>query len=637
MTKVLLIQLPIPQLNFGKRTGNVPLGPACLKTAAAGLSGVEVKILPESLVSYLGDAALLQCILTEQPDIVGFSVYCWNLERANWLAGELKKICSIRIIFGGPEITQDNERIASSHVDFRVLGEGERVFVRLLTEPLFWSRSSAALKATSLFTSAPSPYLSGLLEPDIEDMMLLETQRGCSYRCGFCYYNKSMAGRSIADVGVVTEGVRWAHEQGLKEIYFLDPSLNTHPELDTLVEAIGRINNDRHLAMSSEIRAEAVDRRYAELFAAAGFTLFEIGLQSTNTRALEVMKRPTNLKRFLGGVGELRRVGIRPKIDLIVGLPGDDLDHFQRTVDFVVEHGLQEEIQVFPLYLLPGTDFRLNHRRLGLQFAPEPPYIVLSNSTFPQDDILAAFDYAEERFGLSLHPLPDLAYLGGEAEEQRGQGLISSSGSKSYVARVFITREPSFRELATLAQRLTHPYQVVCSPQVKSEATIAAVIRAFTATNPFTPLELVFQEPTVLPDTQTILAEARLQRPHFLDVDYRYQAVRAGNRAILFTLLSGDPRPRFSGADKRQIFWWKYAGLPEEEDLEGLSHLNGILIDSAVTAEAAEIWQDRFASRVDDIIPVSFADANLQNRWLQLAVREEYYMGGMTMGGFITV
>jgi len=637
MTKVLLLQLPIPQLNFGKRTGNIPLGPACLKIAAAGLSGVEVKILPESLVSYLGDAALLQCILTEQPDIVGFSLYCWNLDRANWLAGELKKICSIRIIFGGPEITPDNERIASANVDFRVLGEGERVFVRLLTEPLFWSRGSAALNAHSLFTSAPSPYLSGVLEPDIEDMMLLETQRGCSYRCGFCYYNKSMAGRSVADAGVVTEGVRWAHEQELKEVYFLDPSFNTHPELDTLVEAIGRINNDRHLAMSSEIRAEAVDRRYAELFAAAGFSLFEIGLQSTNSRALEVMKRPTNLRRFLGGVGELRRVGIRPKIDLIVGLPGDDLDHFKKTVDFVVEHGLQEDIQVFPLYLLPGTDFRLNHRRLGLQFTPEPPYIVISNSTFPQDDILTAFQYAEERFDLGLHPLPDLAYLGGEAEQQGGQALISSSGNRSYVSRVCITGEPSIKELATLAQRLTHPYQVVCSPQVKSEATIAAVIRAFTTRNPFTPLELVFQEPAVLPDTQAILAEARLQRPHFLDVDSRYQALKAGNRAILFTLLSSDPRPRFSGADKRQVFWWKYGELPEKEDLDGLSHLDGVLIDSALTVEAVEIWQDRFASRVDDIMPLSFADTNLQSRWLQLTAREEYYMGAITMGGSVTL
>jgi hypothetical protein len=639
MIKVLLVQLPIPQLNFGKRTGNIPLGPACLKMAASGLNGVEVKILPESLVSYLGDGALLQCILAEQPDIVGFAVYCWNLERAKWLAGEIKTICSARIIFGGPEITPDNQRISSTNVDFWVFGEGERVFVKLLTEPLFWSRSSAALHATSLFTSAPSPYLSGVLEQDIEEMMLLETQRGCSYRCGFCYYNKSMAGRSIADLGVVTEGVRWAHEQRLKEVYLLDPSLNTHPELQALVEAIGRINNDRHLAISSEIRAETIDRTYAELFAAGGFTLFEIGLQSTNAKALEVMKRPTNLKGFLGGVGELRRVGIRPKIDLIIGLPGDDLAHFQRTIDFVVENGLQEDIQVFPLYLLPGTDFRLNHRRLGLQFAPGPPYIVVSNPTFSQDDMIAAFHYAEERLGLSLHPLPDLdlAYRGGEAEQQMGSSLLSPSGSRSYVSRVFIAGEPSPRELDALAQRLTHPYQVVCSPKIKSEETIAAVIRACTASNPFTPLELVIQEPAALPDTQKILAEARLQRPHFLDVDYRYQGIRAGNRAILFTLVSSDPHARFSGADKRQVFWWKYAELPEKEDLEGLSHLDGILIDGAGTVEATKIWQNRFAPWFDDIIDVSFADANLQSRWLKLTAPAEYYMEGVRMGGFITL
>ena len=639
MRKVLLIQLPIPLLTFGKRTGNIPLGPACLKMAAAGLSGVEVKILPESVISYVGDGALLQCVLAEQPDIVGFTVYCWNLERAKWLAREIKKTCLPRIIFGGPEITPDNERMWSEDVDFWVFGEGERVFVKLLSEPQFWSRTSAALNATPLFNSAPSPYLSGLLEHDIEEMMLLETQRGCSYGCGFCYYNKAMAGRSIADLAVVAEGVRWAREQRLKEVYLLDPSLNTHPALRALVEAIGSINNDRHLAISSEIRAEAIDGTYADLFAAAGFTLFEIGLQSANAKALEVMKRPTNLKRFLAGVGELRRVGIRPKIDLIVGLPGDDLAHFRKTVDFVIENGLEEDIQVFPLYVLPGTDFRSHHRRLGLQFAAEPPYTVISNRTFSQDDIVAAFDYAEEKLGLSLHPLPDLdlAYRGGVTEGQRGSGLVSPSGARGYVSRVFITREPSLREIEALAQRLTHPYQVVCSPEVKREETIAAVIRSFTVCNPFTPVELVIQEPAGLPDTEKILAEARLQRPHFLDLDNRYQEVRAGNRAILFTLVSSDPRARFSGADKRQVFWWKYVELPEEEDLQGLSHLDGILIDGEATVEAAEIWQERFASRVEDIIAVSFADANLQSRWLQLTAPEDYSLSGVRRGGFIKV
>ena len=31
MPSVLLLQLPLPQLNYGRRTGNIPLGAACLQ------------------------------------------------------------------------------------------------------------------------------------------------------------------------------------------------------------------------------------------------------------------------------------------------------------------------------------------------------------------------------------------------------------------------------------------------------------------------------------------------------------------------------------------------------------------------------------------------------------------------------
>jgi hypothetical protein len=37
MTKAMLLQLPIPQINFGKTTANVPLAAACLKQSAAGI------------------------------------------------------------------------------------------------------------------------------------------------------------------------------------------------------------------------------------------------------------------------------------------------------------------------------------------------------------------------------------------------------------------------------------------------------------------------------------------------------------------------------------------------------------------------------------------------------------------------
>ena len=97
MPSVVLSQLPIPRQNFGRRTGSVPLGAACLKQAAVGLPAVQVQILPQPLAACLGDAALLSCLQDMPAEIYGFTVFSWNLERSLHMAGRLKE-------GGGPRI-----------------------------------------------------------------------------------------------------------------------------------------------------------------------------------------------------------------------------------------------------------------------------------------------------------------------------------------------------------------------------------------------------------------------------------------------------------------------------------------------------------------------------------------------------
>ena len=111
MVHALLVQLPVPRLNYGVHTGNIPLGAACLKQAARRVPGAQVDILPESIAAYVGDAALLEILLERKPDVIGFTVYCWNLERSLYFAQKLKQLTASRIVFGGPEITPDNPAV----------------------------------------------------------------------------------------------------------------------------------------------------------------------------------------------------------------------------------------------------------------------------------------------------------------------------------------------------------------------------------------------------------------------------------------------------------------------------------------------------------------------------------------------
>lgn len=627
MVRAFLLQLPVPRLNYGVHTGNIPLGAACLKQAARHVPGTQVDILPESIAAYLGDTALLDIIIARRPDIVGFTVYCWNLERSLYFAKKLKEHFAPRIVFGGPEITPDNPAVISDAVDFYVFGEGEAIFIKLLEDPIIWNQRSALAPAGDLFKKSPSPYLLNLLEPEIENVMLLETQRGCPYHCGYCYYNKSHQGLSFANKTHLLQGVQWALDHRVKELYLLDPSLNAHPKLKELLKEISRINLHRRLDIISEMRAESIDAELADLFAAAGFSWFEIGLQSTNPRALKIMNRPTQLKQFARGAQLLKQSGIVPAIDLIVGLPGDDLRAFSRSVEFVADNNLADDVQVFPLLVLPGTDFRLNSNELGLRFDKTAPYTLIESASFSAEDMLLAFDHAEVRLDVVLYPMPDLdvSWRSGKKRSQATPGDITVKiADELFVAKLQLNSERPLSELAALARRLTQPYQVFIHPALQAQEYIRTAVTLLTEANPFTPFELIFLEPARVPHSPSILSAAKLQRPHFLDQDLRYLFSADGNRAVLFTLISQDAEPRFNGDMERQVFWWKKNRYPELAELLKLADLDGILIDVAGDVGETEAWQDSFVANAENLPFISFADVLLQKRWLMLTMPDDY-------------
>lgn len=623
--KVLFIQLPIPQLNFGKRTGNIPLGAGCIKQAADHVFDHDISIVSENISSYLGDAALIQYICSQEPDIIGFTIYVWNIERSKYLASEIKKRLNVKIIFGGPEITPDNPLIHGEMVDCVVFGEGELAFIQLMQDQQLWAKGHHSAPAGSIFQTAKNPYVSGILSPEVEDMMAIETQRGCPYRCGYCNYNKALSKVTVVPDHLIVDSFRWATDHGISEVFLLDPSLNTRPNLQVLMKKFAEVNSERKTALLSEIRAESVSSEDAVLFAKAGVSEFEIGLQTIHPEALKLMNRPTDLKKFCLGIKNLQQVGIKTKIDLMIGLPGDTLEGFKSTVDFVADQQMHEDIQIFFLSVLPGTEFRKNSTKLGLRYDLRPPYQIFETPTFSQEEMREAFYYAEDVFDVALQPAPDLDLSYRMDDIVRfipvKKQLIGTT-QETYYSKIVIDEVIEDHIVENIAKKLSHPYQIFFMPTCGNPSFIVNIIRMLTHANPHTPLEIIFFEPKPLVNIDKIEDAICLHRPLYLDLDMP----AFGSRSVLYSVISSHHNHFFGGIMKRQVYWWKKDRLPELSDMESLNYLDGILIDGTYSKSSVHSWQTEFASIADTIFPITFGDIRFQDRWMALTASNDYYL-----------
>jgi radical SAM superfamily enzyme YgiQ (UPF0313 family) len=426
--RVQFVQLPIPPAGPCPIKGNVPLaaGYLILYARQRGLAGhFDFQLLPTAVANSASDARLVEHILANDPWMVGFSCYLWNIQRTLWIAQRLKEHRpDLKIVVGGPEITADNEWVLqSSSIDYAVIGEGEQTFAELLGMYADCGSDDGRLIAGLWRGSRPqlplfrkplpsldvisSPYLSGLLDAADEQMLLLETIRGCVFKCKFCYYPKSYDALYFVSEEKVVANLRHARQAGAREVVLLDPTLNQRKDFDDFLRLLARENPDQQFTYFGELRAEGIKPETARLLKAANFSEVEIGLQSIDPATQSLMDRRNNLKAFERGVSAMLDAGIEVKVDLIIGLPGDTRSSVRRGFEYLSNSRLFTSMQVFNLAILPGTAFRQEAEQLGLQFQPRPPYYVTETPTLKLEDLYDLMAEAQEVFETEWDPFPE--------------------------------------------------------------------------------------------------------------------------------------------------------------------------------------------------------------------------------------
>jgi hypothetical protein len=375
-----------------------------------------------------------------------------------------------------------------------------------------------------------SPYLAGILDAADEEMLLLETTRGCVFKCKFCYYPKSYDKQYYLSRDLILANLHHAVERGAREVFLLDPTLNQRKDFADLLRLLADGNPGRRFSYFGELRAEGITEETARLLREANFTEVEVGLQSIDRDAMHLMDRKNNLKAFERGLRAMLNEGISVKVDLIVGLPGDTAESVRRGLHYLHDQKLYHDVQVFNLSILPGTDFRTEAGDLELKFQPRPPYYVLQTPTLARAELYGLMQEAQELFDIEFDapPPPVLEFRSENQVCRIDLDVPDKSALPEQHAQAF-----------TLWLR-SHDFDA-------HRHEIGALAERVLDVNPFTTLQVVL-EPTGLSDGPTLkrglsprlldmVTDACQARPTYLDKFYTLQpGVPNGAKRLILAL-----------------------------------------------------------------------------------------------------
>ncbi len=401
----------------------LPLGAACIASAIKSSPLTKGKYDVELVDFSLEDSEIMLArqnggenavslliaarLAKKKPDFACFSVYVWNRNILSKAAAELKKILPKCIcIAGGPEVTADPTSFDS--FDFTTAGQGELATTELLSEiesgkdpadiPGIYEKkdchrgnqntqggNEAVVRAVPCPVElCPSPYLDGTLDPAKYGGALWELARGCPFKCSYCYESKGEKKIAYFPMERLEKEIELFAKKNIAQVFVLDPTYNASKERALKMLRIIE-KKAPGMFFYFEARAEFIDRELAHAFARIPCAL-QIGLQSANPDVLKNVHRTLDKKKFIKNIGFLNEAGVTFGFDLIYGLPGDDFKGFCDSIDFALSL-YPNNLELFCLSVLPGTDLHDTAKSFGLEWEQTPPYHVLCTPKFTTEDL----------------------------------------------------------------------------------------------------------------------------------------------------------------------------------------------------------------------------------------------------------
>ena len=319
--------------------------------------------------------------------IVGFGVYIWNIEEITQIVVMLKAVAPhVVIILGGPEVSYETEqqRIVKS-ADYVITGWGDVSFAALcrqvLNGPQPLMKIHAGVQAPLDQLKLPYAHFS---DHDIAHRILyVEASRGCPFKCEFCLSALDKTAWPF-DLDLFLGELETLYQRCARLFKFVDRTfnLNIKTSLRIMQFFLDKLaaNPDNPVFAHFEVVPDHLpDALKAGIQQFPEGTLqFEIGIQSFNPEVQALVSRKQNNQKAEENIRWLcQHSHAHLHVDLIAGLPGEDMASFARGFNQL--YALQpHEIQFGILKRLRGTPIIRHTDAFQMVFDQYPPYTILS-------------------------------------------------------------------------------------------------------------------------------------------------------------------------------------------------------------------------------------------------------------------